>query len=89
MIRLVWYKSFQRAYKKIIKQQPKLRDKLEKSLQLFVKEPFHPSLGTHKLSGKLAGYHAFALGYDCRVVFKFINRDKAALISIGSHDEVY
>jgi mRNA-degrading endonuclease YafQ of YafQ-DinJ toxin-antitoxin module len=61
---------------------------LEEVLNIFVKDPYQPILGTHKLSGKLKGHHAFSLGYDLRVVFKFID-DEAVLISLGSHEEVY
>lgn len=89
MIELVWYKSFARAFKKVIKKNPELKDKLQDALEIFVNEPYHPILGTHKLSGKLKGHHAFILGYDCRVVFKFIDKEKVALISIGKHEEVY
>ena len=89
MIELIWYKSFTRDSKKLIKKNPELREKLREALELFVKEPYHPLLGTHKLSGKLKGHHAFGLGYDCRVVIKFIDQGKVALISIGEHEEVY
>ncbi len=89
MIKLVWHKSFVRAYKKTIKKDPKLKGKLEEALNLFVKDPFNPILGTHKLSGKLRGHHAFGLGYDFRVVIKFVNHKEVALITIGRHEEVY
>lgn len=89
MIKLVWHNSFLRAFKKIIKKNPELRDKLREALELFVNNPYHPILGTHKLSGKLKGHHAFGLGYDCRVVVKFIDQEEVALISIGKHEEVY
>ncbi len=89
MIKLVWYKSFARAYKKTIKKDPELKGKLEEALKLFVKNPFNPILGTHKLSGKLKGHHAFGLGYDFRVVIKFVNHKEVALIAIGRHEEVY
>ena len=89
MIKLVWYKSFARAFKKTIKKNPELQEKLEEALKLFVNDPFHPVLGTHKLSGKLKGHHAFGLGYDFRVVIKFVDREEVALISIGRHEEVY
>lgn len=89
MIELVWYKSFARDFKKIIKKNPDLKEKLQKALELFVNDPYHPLLGTHKLSGKLRGHHAFGLGYDCRVVIKFIDKEKVALISVGKHEEVY
>jgi addiction module RelE/StbE family toxin len=89
VIELVWYKSFTRDFKKIIKKNPDLKEKLCEALELFVNEPYHPLLGTHKLSGKLKGHHAFGLGYDCRVVIKFIDNEKVALISVGKHEEVY
>ena len=89
MIELVWYKSFARAYKKVVKKNPGIREKLKEALELFVKNPYHPVLGTHKLSGKLKGHHAFILEYDFRVVVKFIDKEKVALISIGKHEEVY
>jgi mRNA interferase YafQ len=89
VIRLVWDKSFTRDYKKITKKKPELKNRLHEALKLFVNNPYHPLLGTHKLSGKLKGHHAFCLGYDCRVVIKFIDKDEVALISIGKHEEVY
>ena len=89
MIELVWYKSFARAFKKVVKKNPDLKEKLCEALELFVNDPYHPLLGTHKLSGKLKGHHAFGLGYDCRVVIKFIDKEKVALISVGKHEEVY
>jgi len=89
VINLVWYKSFARAFKKTIKKNPELKQKLRESLELLVNDPFHPVLGTHKLSGKLKGHHAFSLGYDFRVVIKFVDREEVALISIGRHEEVY
>jgi mRNA interferase YafQ len=62
VINLVWYKSFARAFKKTIKKNPELKEKLREALELLVNDPFHPVLGTHKLSMKLKGYHAFSLG---------------------------
>jgi mRNA interferase YafQ len=89
VIELVWGSSFRRAYKKIIKQNPQLKEKLAKSLKIFQKEPFHPTLKTHKLSGELIDLYAFSIGYDCRVVFKFMRQDEALLITLGPHDKVY
>jgi len=56
----------------------------------FVKNPFSVELKNHKLSGKLKDFRAIVIEYDCRIIFKMIDKDTAALlISIGSHDEVY
>jgi mRNA-degrading endonuclease YafQ of YafQ-DinJ toxin-antitoxin module len=89
MIELVWGTSFRRAYKKAIKFNPELEKKFWTLITIFEKDPFHPKLKTHKLSGKLKGQWAFVVEYDCRVIFEFIGRHKAALIDIGTHDEVY
>jgi addiction module RelE/StbE family toxin len=89
VIKLIWAKSFTRSFKKAVKKNPAIREKLKEALELFENSPFHPLLGTHKLSGKLKGHHAFILEYDCRVVVKFIDKEKVALISIGKHEEVY
>ncbi len=89
MIKLVWGSSFRRAYKKTLKSKPDLDKKFWKLISLFERDPFHPMLKTHKLSGKLKGLWAFVVEYDCRVVFEFMGKDKAILVDIGTHDEVY
>jgi mRNA-degrading endonuclease YafQ of YafQ-DinJ toxin-antitoxin module len=58
-------------------------------LRLFAEQPFHPSLKTHNLSGNLSACSAFSITYEYRVIFKFLTDDKALLIDIGTHDDVY
>ena len=58
-------------------------------VDLFSRNPFHPRLRTHKLSGKLEGLWAFTVAYDCRVVLKFLNGDEVLLVDVGGHKEVY
>ena len=89
MIRVVWDEGFKRIYKKKIKNDKTLKIKFWKKMKQFAKNPLQPQLRTHKLSGELCGTWAFSISYDCRVVFKFIERKEVLLIDIGSHDEVY
>jgi addiction module RelE/StbE family toxin len=86
---IIWGSRFKRAYKKIVKQYPDIKEKLSDSLNIFVKDPFHPTLKTHKLGGPLRGNYAFTVGYDLRVVFKFLSKKEVLLETIGTHDEVY
>ncbi len=58
-------------------------------MELFSKEPFNPRLRTHKLTGELEGLWAFSVAFDCRVVFKFLDKNEVLFIDIGGHDEVY
>ncbi len=89
MIELVWDKKFVKILKKWGKKHPNLIKKYEDRLTLFVDTPFEPTLKTHGLSGNLAGYWAFSITYEHRLVFKFLSEEKVLLIGVGTHDEVY
>ena len=89
MINLIWGSSFKRAYKKSVKNDLDLKKKFIEALEIFVNEPFHPRLKTHKLLGKLKELWALTVDYDCRVIFKFLENNEVLLIDIGKHDEVY
>jgi len=58
-------------------------------LGLFLSNPYHASLHTHKLHGRLKGSLAFSLTEDLRVVFSFLTSEIVSLEDIGTHDEVY
>ncbi len=90
MVDLIWDTAFKRSYKKRIKADTVLKENFWNALELFSKSPFDSYLKTHELTGKLNGLWAFSVAYDCRVIFKFFNNNKSALlIDIGTHDEVY
>jgi len=89
MIKIVWDRGFGNIYRKKVKKDAPLKQRFWKAIELFSKNPFHPILRTHKLSGKLEGLWAFTVAYDCRVVFKFLNGDEVLLIDVGGHEEVY
>ncbi len=89
MIELVWDEAFARAVKKWQKKHPELTNHFKERLRLFSEQPFHPSLKTHSLSGSLKAYSAFSITYEYRLVFRFISDNKALLVAIGTHDEVY
>lgn len=89
MMELVWDPGFKRAYRKRIQRDTFLPKRFRTSIQKFVEDPFDTSLKIHNLPGRLQGLWAFSVAYDCRVVFKFIEKQQAALlIDIGSHDEL-
>ncbi len=94
MRKLIWSKTFIRAFKRVMKKHPYLREDIEDTLRLLVQDPFAPQIETHKLKGKLSGSWACSAGYDLRIIFDFIKNEKQKednifLIEIGTHDEVY
>lgn len=89
MIRAAWDQGFKRSYKKLVRNNSRLKKKFWEKMKIFLENPFFPQLRTHKLSGKLAGQWAFSIDDDCRIVFEFVGKDQVLLIDVGSHDEVY
>lgn len=72
--------------KKILKLNPFIQQKLIKKRVLFQQNPYHKSLKTHKLRGKLKDYYSFSIDYHFRVLFKFTQkRKKAVFIDVGTH----
>ena len=55
MRRLIWSKTFVRAFKRAIKKHPAVAQDLEETLRLLLNDPFNPQLETHKLKDKLSG----------------------------------
>lgn len=91
MIELIWEKRFKLIYKKWERKHPELRDQLKDKMKLFESDPFHPSLKTHRLSGKLKGLWAISITYEERLTFEFVDKEmtKVLLIDIGKHKDVY
>ena len=91
---LVWSAAFVRAFKQIVRHQPQLRARVERTLEQLAGDPSHPMLHSHKLKGELAGAWACTVDYDNRILFEFVRdprsgEEEILLLTIGSHDEVY
>lgn len=94
MRRLVLTTKFKRAYRKRVRRDRRLQQRIEDTLKKMEEDVFAANLGTHKLSGALHGLSACACGYDCRIIFVIEkdekdNQEVILLLDIGSHDEVY
>lgn len=83
-------KSFKKEFRKKIKSTSSEKEFWTK-LEIFIADPFHQLLKTHKLSGKLKGLWSFSVEYDIRVIFYFTKDKpkKAVFVDIGTHHEVY
>ena len=66
---LVWSAAFVRAFKRAVRRQPGLQERVERTLQQLAEDPFHPTLHSHKLK---AGAWACTVDYDNRVLFEFV-----------------
>lgn len=86
-IRAIRYSSrFEKRYRNL---PIEVQHAVEQKDGVFRLDAFHPLLRTHKLHGPLEGSWAFKVDYDLRIVFRFLSKDSAIFLSLGSHDAVY
>ena len=88
-MQILWDSGFTRSYKKLTKRNSLLKEKINETIILLELDPYDPILKSHKLSGNLDGLWSCSVGYDCRIVFEFLENNSLLLIAVGSHDNVY
>ncbi|MFH1288297.1 MAG: type II toxin-antitoxin system mRNA interferase toxin, RelE/StbE family [bacterium] len=89
---LVKSNAFIRAARQKVKKNPKIAEDVKISLELLEKDAFHHLLKTHKLKGDFKDSWACSVGYDLRIIFKFVQykgTEAILLEAIGTHEEVY
>ena len=89
MIEIAFSSSFKRAFKKRVAGNPSIEARFWEKIEIFKNNPFDPQLRTHKLSGKLKDLWSFSVEYDLRVIFQFVDDQRALFVDIGTHKEVY
>ena len=81
-MKIIYSSCFWRLYKKCPNHVQKLFQEKEK---IFLIDPFHPVLKTHKLHGALKKYWAFSITPDYRVILKIEKEEIYLFYKIGSH----
>ena len=94
MNKIVISSKFKRAFRKFTRRNIKLQEKIERVITKLSENVFDPTLGTHKLEGKLADLLSCSCGYDCRIIFAIETEEQTGetviiLLDIGTHEEVY
>jgi addiction module RelE/StbE family toxin len=69
---------------------PAQKKRLESAMLLFQKDPRHPELYNHPLTGEWKGYRSIAFGGDWRAHFELTNNDTVAwFVACGTHSQLY
>ena len=82
---IIYSPRFASMYRKLPLSIKRLAEERE---TVFRREPFNPSLNTHKLQGRLNGLWAFSIDYRHRIIFEFANKNLVYFHSVGTH-EIY
>ena len=75
--------------RRINQKDKKLAKKIEKQLLIFAINPKHPSLRTHKLTGKKEQAWSISVTMSFRMIYKLLDNNIAYFVDIGSHGKVY
>jgi mRNA-degrading endonuclease YafQ of YafQ-DinJ toxin-antitoxin module len=74
----------------LIKKHPELRSQYEKTLKVLERNPQHPSMRLHQVTGKLKDLHSVSINISYRITLEFYFVDqKIVLVNVGHHNEVY
>lgn len=86
MYEVVFSKRFERDLKRIIKRDPRLKNKIRKQIETLLTNPTHTSLRFHKLSG--SNNWSASVTRDIRIIFT-IDGKTVFCTRVGIHNEVY
>lgn len=88
-MKIIFSESAKDKLKELKKRDSKLLDKIYKQLDLFIENPKHPSLRTHKLTGKLGSSWSVSIDRKFRFAYTLTEEGDAYFYKFGTHDEVY
>jgi addiction module RelE/StbE family toxin len=66
----------------------KIQKALERRLDLFIKNPYQPTLNNHWLTGKYRGQKSINITGDWRAIFKE-KKDVIIFLLFGTHSQLY
>lgn len=78
----------QKKFWELTKNNPRLDEKIDQKLELFLDNPTHPSLHFHKLTGKRLKVWSISITEDIRLLLQYI-QGGILVVDLGSHDDVY
>ena len=79
---IYYHPQFRKSFLRLPKD---IQRRAQERVKIFRGNPFHPSLDTHKLHGKLKDHWSFYIKGQYRIIFTFDNSD-VILLDIGPHD---
>ena len=85
-MKIEFHWQFKKRYKKI---PLKIRHQFDERLILFEKEPFHPILYNHPLTGERFGQWSINVTGNWRAIYVFRGKDTIIFIDIDTHPNLY
>ena len=85
--------AYSHLFDKQLKNAPlKIKEAFRKRREIFEKDPFHPQLSNHPLSGKMKGHRSINITGDWRMIYSETDKkDKKVILFelLGTHSQLY
>lgn len=75
--------------KKFSKFSGKIRKQCIERMQIFIQDPYNPTLNNHVLHGKYLGCRSISVSGDLRAIYKMQAGNIALFIDIDNHANLY
>ncbi len=83
---IILTREFEKRYEKL---PISIQKKAEKQTDLFLKNPFYPSLHTEKLNPKDKEVWSFRIDKQYRIFFRFLAANRVLFLTVGPHEWIY
>lgn len=85
-MKIILHKDFHKRYGKL-KQGEK--QKVDRRIRLFEKDPFDTLLNNHALHGAYQGCRSINIAGDLHAIYEEIDYDTVHFVALGTHAELY
>lgn len=85
-MKVFFHKNFDKEYAKI---PLKKRMQCEKRITLFIDDPLHPLLNSHRLHGKLKNLYSINITGDMRALYRIIDINTVEFVLLDTHGNLY
>ena len=85
-MKIDYSKKFKKQYLQLA---PKLQQKFDDKIRVFIINPYDPSLRNHALSGKYVGYSSINITGDLRALYYQKGEAITIFGFIGTHSQLY
>lgn len=89
MIRIAKMGRFELMYRRLVKEDPNLRETIVKRIKWFSRNPEDTRLDNHLLTGYMEGKWSFSISGDIRIVYQWLGKNTVRFLAIGGHNKVY
>ena len=85
-MKIEYSKKFVKELKKSTK---KIREKFGNQLNIFLENPYSPTLHNHKLHGIFNDYRSINIDLDWRAIYRNTEEGPVFFVAVGTHSQLY